>query len=255
MEMYYAQSLKTLEHLRKHLSFDAFDSEKMYVEDFLIQLLNNNQILQALSLAQNIRKHEYLELKGFYSMVYDYMISLFGSSDTSLLSIIQNHFYQAINNNAISSYDLAKLFNIKDVQLELFFLKQAADLGHPLAAYIFAMEYYKGQKVFKNDRKAFDYMFSSALLRNPKAMNNLGDFYLNGIGTNVNYKLAYKFLKYAYDLGEMISVSDIAFLLYNGLGIAQDQDTAIDLWKKYAQLGDVHCQHYLEQYALTQKRS
>lgn len=252
------------ELLSSYALIDQNKLEEDIVEIFLLHLFNNNQIFQALSFAQHYRKYKALHYIKFYPMVFDYCLRLYGRKmrnvDAELerlkaLDSIKENFFLAINNDAVSAFELAQLFSTKNDQIELFFLKLSADKSHPLAAYQMGVYYHWGKKLNKNERKAFEYTLMSALKSFPMAMNDVGDFYLNGKGTNVDYRKAYTFLKRAYDEGITISTSDIAYLMFNGYGVEKDEDAAIEMWRKYAKENDIHCINYLKQYGLSQESS
>lgn len=237
--------------LKSYAKIDQINPQCENVEKFLFKLYENGQVYQALCIGHKFkRKHNLLCVNFFQKVKDDLMLNL-----QNEVEFVDECFYQALNGQAFFALKLYLILKISHLEIALFFLKLSADASYAPAAILFGMQYYNGNTFTKNYTKAFDYMFVAALQDEEIGLNNCGDFYLNGIGTKINYSYAYYFLKRAYDMGNMTSVSDIAYLLYNGLGVDQDQDEAIRLWHQHAKLGDKFCIQYLNQYSLTNNLS
>ena len=66
-------------------------------------------------------------------------------------------------------------------------------------------------------------------MKHAKAANNLGIFYLFGIGTKINYKEAYSMLSTASAFGDNLGGFNLAAMRKHGFGGKPDHNKAADL--------------------------
>ena len=81
----------------------------------------------------------------------------------------------------------------------------------------------------KNYVKAFEFIDLAAQMKHAKAANNLGIFYLFGIGTKINYKEAYSMLSTASAFGDNLGGFNLAAMRKHGFGGKPDHNKAADL--------------------------
>lgn len=81
----------------------------------------------------------------------------------------------------------------------------------------------------KNYDKSFKFIKLAAQMKHSKATNNLGIFYLFGIGTKINYKEAQSMLSMANALGDSLSSFNLAAMRKHGFGGKPDHNKATDL--------------------------
>lgn len=109
------------------------------------------------------------------------------------------------------------------------------------AQYNLAMNYfYEG-----NYEKAFEWMHKSAAQKYFKAYNNLGIFYLMGIGTNINAEEAYRNLNYADTAGDYKATFNFAALQMNGIGGSKNPVKALGNIKSAALKGNEMATYYI----------
>jgi TPR repeat protein len=70
------------------------------------------------------------------------------------------------------------------------------------------------------------------------SMNNLGLAYANGHGVNQDYQQALKWWEMAAEQGDAWAMNSIGDLYENGLGVAQDYKEAFDWYARAAEAGD-----------------
>lgn len=117
----------------------------------------------------------------------------------------------------------------------------------PNAQIDLALEYYHGGLFPKNHAFAFLWTKKAADVGYSIGLNNLGNFYFMGVGTEIDYTLAFKYMHEAMLMGETVSCSEIGYLYYHGLGTEKDIDKAIDIWETGASYGSAECMKYLNQ--------
>lgn len=108
------------------------------------------------------------------------------------------------NTNMEAKYRAAKLMQkvkSSDVSTIKAYFLDAAQLGHPYAAYEIALYYYEDETP-AGDQLAFKYFEQAAKSNIPEALYCLGVCYKDGIGTSKNKEKALEYLKRAKELGE-----------------------------------------------------
>lgn len=98
----------------------------------------------------------------------------------------------------------------------------------PKEIYELAMINFNGQGVVKNFIKAFSLMQKASELGYTKAHNNLGVFYLLGIGTSQNGKLAFEAFTRAAAVGDPKATFNAAAVRKIGIGVKPDHSKALD---------------------------
>ena len=107
--------------------------------------------------------------------------------------------------------------------------------------YHLAMNYF-----YEGDyQKAFEWMHKSAAQKYFKAYNNLGIFYLMGIGTNVNAEEAYRNLNFADSAGDYKATFNFAALQMNGIGGPKNPTKALGNIKSAALKGNEMATYYI----------
>ena len=211
---------------------DAIDQKRFSQESFRLRIYFANSILIMLN-----PENEHLDDEAVRETF------------KQLYPIVKAHIYKGFFTDAYQAHVLYKTFG-KHVFIDFayYFLRRAAQLGHPDAQIDLALEYYHGGLLPKNHTLAFAWTKKVADTGNRIGLNNLGNFYFLGVGTEVNYELAFKYMHEAMLMGETISYNELGYLSYHGLGTEKDIDKAIDIWEKGAALNNTECIHYLEQY-------
>lgn len=109
------------------------------------------------------------------------------------------------------------------------------------AQYYLAMNYF-----YDGDyQKAFEWMHKSASQKYFKAYNNLGIFYLMGIGTNVNAEEAFRNLNFADSAGDYKATFNFAALQMNGIGGPKNPTKALGNIKSAALKGNEMATYYI----------
>ena len=108
----------------------------------------------------------------------------------------------------------------------------------------------------------FDEKYDKALVTFKKAIKNkenvysnymLGLMYAYGLGVDVDYTLAIKYLEIAIKKGDHNAMQELAHLYFNGYGVQANIYKAYELWDKaaklgnsygYANLGIIYCNGY-----------
>lgn len=164
------------------------------------------------------------------------------------------HYFQsaANQNNPIAMYHLAMMYlNGKGVDADsnkaVMFLTKASELGYTIASVQLGLIYQFGQGVEKDPKKAFSYY--------NYAYNNgdtyggtpelIGKCYLEGIGTDIDYKKAAEFLTIASDNGIASAKYDLATLYLDGKGVSINKSKAANLFSEAYALGDMHAAYRL----------
>lgn len=139
------------------------------------------------------------------------------------------------------------ILTYKDFDRFLDLTENAAKNGSAEALFQLGDMYYNGvkKKIRKDHTKAFEYMLKSAEAGNVLAMNNVGYFYENGIGTVRNPQEAGKWYhKSAYE-GNLDALNNLGNLLISGNGIDKDYYSAFGLFKLAAEGGQVQAMENL----------
>jgi TPR repeat protein len=77
-----------------------------------------------------------------------------------------------------------------------------------------------------NKERAFELAGKAAAMNHPAALNQLGFYYRDGIGTELDYRKAADLLLQAIALGSADAIVNLAFMYEKGLGVAKDETRA-----------------------------
>jgi TPR repeat protein len=134
------------------------------------------------------------------------------------------------NNDAgWASYALCRIFYNKNnknynVKIALDYLKESANIyKNGLALRSLGKEYEIGLNFLKNEKKAFELYYESAIRNSDFGQYELGRCYLNGIGTDKNYNKAAHWFKLSHD---------------NGNEEAKSMWDKYELWKYYEEIDE-----------------
>jgi TPR repeat protein len=121
----------------------------------------------------------------------------------------------------------------KQTSLEL--IQRAANLGNNIAQYNLG-NYYKCNKVHD---KAFELFKKSAKGEYSEGIAQLGYYYFNGIGTNVDKQKAFELFQKAADLGSISGTNNLGYCYQYGIGTSIDNHKAFELYHKAANSGSI----------------
>lgn len=85
----------------------------------------------------------------------------------------------------------------KDIELGLLYMKKAANQGLPEALEQLGRYYHIGKFMQKDNTKAILYLKEAAVLNNLNAQLRLGDMYLQGLGSPLDYPELYSLLHHS----------------------------------------------------------
>jgi len=131
-------------------------------------------------------------------------------------------------------------------------LEYAAKSGDADSQFNLGWRYRKGDGVTQDDREAAYWYLKAANQGHPMALNNLGMFYMNGLGDcGPDMDEAYRYYKAAADKGHKLAMNNLAGCYATGSGVDQDLRKAFELCLLAAELGDDDSQakiglHYLK---------
>jgi TPR repeat protein len=77
-----------------------------------------------------------------------------------------------------------------------------------------------------NKERAFELASKAAAMSHPAALNQLGFYYRDGIGTELDYRKAADLLQQAIALGSADAIVNLAFMYEKGLGVTKDETRA-----------------------------
>lgn len=109
-----------------------------------------------------------------------------------------------------------------------------------------ARAYYRGQGVIKDDKEAFSWCKKSAEAGNAAGMNDFGFYYLEGIGTEVDYLKAYKWF-YKASNDSPTATNNLGYMYHHGLGMEPDLDKAIEYYESAAKRGSKNATKHLQE--------
>ena len=112
----------------------------------------------------------------------------------------------------------------------------AANPTDPAAQYQLAVSLLKEGK----QEESFNWMKKAADAQYTKACNNLGIYYLLGIGTAKSSETGYEYLMKAVSRGDARANFNAAALKLHGIGTGSDRNKAIDLLTTASRLGNTN---------------
>lgn len=166
-----------------------------------------------------------------------------------------------------------ELYLNANYQMSIDWYKKASDLGHPEAASIMGFQYYMGQGVVKDLKKAaeyyklaaergssagqrhyaiclingegvkqdmaegFNWAYKSAMQGDIKSFTLLGQSYRYGVGTDLDNKEAYEWLKMAAEMDDPLGQLEFGLLYEDGIHVQRDPTTAVSWYRKAADQG------------------
>ncbi|MBR6042452.1 MAG: sel1 repeat family protein [Paludibacteraceae bacterium] len=149
---------------------------------------------------------------------------------------------QAEQGDANAQYELGSYYKWKksDNKTAFEWFTKAAEQGHAKAQKEVAYYYYEGKIVDQSYEKYIEWMTKSANQGNADAQHRLGRFFDEGAdGVPQNYELGAMWLTKAAEQGDTESAYYLAEHYYWGNGVPEDNEKAIEWFKKAAE-GDVH---------------
>jgi serine/threonine protein kinase len=129
--------------------------------------------------------------------------------------------------------------------IDLF--RRAADLGEPRAMQDLGEIFMEGTVVAKNDEEAARWFRKGAEKGNASAMLFLGGMYRLGNGVEQSDKEAADWFRKAADAGNPAAMYNLGTLYEDGRGVPRDSGLAKQLYQKAAALGDQDSQKRLNQ--------
>lgn len=158
----------------------------------------------------------------------------------------------ADGNYAPALYELAwyyqhDAFNLNDQHKALNLYTQAATQGYVEAQYELAQMYLKGEGLEKPNYDSAILWFSKAESNNhEKARVVLAECYRTGFGVGVNESRYSELVqKFSTDSSNSTALAMLADVHYNGIGCLQDKELGREIYRKAADLGDIHSQMML----------
>lgn len=126
----------------------------------------------------------------------------------------------------------------------LHFYLQAAERGDAEAQFIAGGMLYRGLGTDPDHRTAFLWLLKAAEQgkNSSQSLHLIGSAYFQGNPVPQSFLEARKWLDRATTQGSVAACSDLAYLLYNGLGGEQDRARALALYEQAAREGDVFAQ-------------
>ena len=147
--------------------------------------------------------------------------------------------YSYLQDPEIETMTIDNLSFDQDIDKGMQLLRHAADLGNADALYILAICYQKGKYVEKDEKKAFELLWTSIQAENtPKSIKKLGDFYRDGIGAAQAYEDAARLYQAASDRGDAGAMIALSELYNEGKGVEKNVELAIQLLKKAGEINE-----------------
>lgn len=137
-------------------------------------------------------------------------------------------------------------------------LEKAGKLGNGDAYTILGVMYQMGDKVYKNNEKAFEYYTKAYELGSGWGTNNLGALYIDGVGCDKDIKKALSLFKQASDLGEgraSKNLYDYYWFKDYKEPHERDRELAKEYLIKAAKQGDMYANMIMGQHYLNYKGS
>ncbi len=135
------------------------------------------------------------------------------------------------NRDPIASYNLGMLYYIENNIIEGvdYFIKSAEDGFNPAQFYL--GNFYREQfidEIPRDDEKAFYWMSRAAEDGDALSVNNLAEFYIDGIGTEQDSQKAFQLFQQVSDLNECYGKYNLAQAYLQGIGVDKDEEKAIN---------------------------
>jgi hypothetical protein len=129
----------------------------------------------------------------------------------------------------------------RDIEAAISF-RRAAGLGDPRAMEKLGEMYVDGRGVTRNDSEAVQWFRKAADAGEPTGMLFLGAMYYLGAGVARDYAAAAGWYGKAADAGSPDAMYDLGTLYENGEGVAKDLEKAKQLYRKASELGNADAQ-------------
>lgn len=113
-------------------------------------------------------------------------------------------------------------------------LAQAAEQGHPIAAFDLAMCYFSGRGVVRDDSTAVYWLQQAAAAGCPAALRRLAFCYRDAIGVQKDIAHAVQLFAQAAQAGDAEACYNYAWCLYHGYGVCKNPAAAVLLFFKAA---------------------
>ena len=163
----------------------------------------------------------------------------------------------AMEGNKLAQFSLANLYyygnGVEQSYKNAFeWYHKSAEQGQPYAAYAVAQMYRNGEYVAKDDSKAKNYykkalsdflMLESKGQADEKLLYKIGRMYMLGLGTDIDMKMAMKYLFKAAEMGELNAKRCTAQEYISGDNIEQNIDKGIQMLTELADSGDTLSAH------------
>ena len=123
---------------------------------------------------------------------------------------------------------------------------KAAEKGDPSGMYALAECHLFGKGVPKDPKRAVELLNASSALKNPRAMNLLGDLYRKGVPSLIepNFDESVRLFSQAKDLGFLDAQGNLGVLYIYGQGVPKDEKQAVALFKDGAEKGNPLCMYF-----------
>ncbi|MGA7392147.1 MAG: protein kinase [Terrimicrobiaceae bacterium] len=123
---------------------------------------------------------------------------------------------------------------------------KAAEKGDPSGMYALAECHLFGKGVPKDPKRAVELLNASSALKNPRAMNLLGDLYRKGVPNLIepNFDESVRMFSQAKDLGFLDAQGNLGVLYIYGQGVPKDEKQAVALFKDGAEKGNPLCMYF-----------
>lgn len=147
---------------------------------------------------------------------------------------------QKLVNEAIKLHDNANTEDDKTKAVEK--IKEAADLGHPIAQYNLAMSYFDGFGVEQSDEMGFKLLQIAAENKEfpcAEAMYVIGRSYYRGERVVQDYKKAYYWLEKAIAQNFPDAYNLMGIMFREGCGVEKDAYKAMEYWQEAIRLGNI----------------
>jgi TPR repeat protein len=106
-------------------------------------------------------------------------------------------------------------------------------VNEPYALTTMSSIYRRGTKqIPANKERAFELTSKAAAMSHPAALNQLGFYYRDGIGVEIDYRKAADLLQQAISFGSADAIVNLAFMYEKGLGVAKDEAKALQDYER-----------------------
>lgn len=133
-----------------------------------------------------------------------------------------------------------------NAQQAIYWVRKAAEAGHPKAQYDMARYYFEQYGGLPDDPpQLFRWMRASAQSGNSQAQHNVGLMYYQGKGTAKNFAEAARWFRRSAEQGYPEGQLDLGTSLWSGEGIPVDHAEAVQWFRKAAAQGNDEAQFWL----------